>query len=82
MVAKRDTSLAVRERAINGNGLRGTTIENATAQATMQPWVAMERYQLSRGSRVSQLNTLDLGCLQIVQEHQHVAIQKLGNVIF
>ena len=79
MVAKRDTSLAVRQRAINGNGLRSTTIENATAQATMQPWVSMECYQLSRGSRVSQMNTLDLGCLQIVQEHQHVAIQKLGS---
>ncbi|MCS6758859.1 MAG: hypothetical protein MO852_07390 [Candidatus Devosia euplotis] len=79
MIAKGDISLAVQDRAINGNGLRSTTIGNANAQAAMQPWVAIECYQLSRGSRVSQMNTLDLGCLQIVQEHQNAAIQKLGS---
>ncbi|KKB84372.1 hypothetical protein VW29_10420 [Devosia limi DSM 17137] len=58
--------------------LRSTIIENAATQAAMQPWVAMECYQLSRGKRVSQMDSLDLGGLRIVQESQFAAIQKLG----
>lgn len=60
------------------SNLRSTIIESAAAQAAMQPWVAMECYQLSRGKRVSQMDSLDLGRLQIVREYQFAAIQKLG----
>ena len=58
--------------------LRSTTIESAAAQAAMQPWVVMECYQLSRGKRLSQMDSLDLGRLQIVREYQFAAVQKLG----
>ncbi len=79
MIATSGASPAAQDRAALGNELRSKTIENAAAQASMQPWVAMECYQLSRGGRVSQMHTLDLGNQQIVQEHQFAAVQKLGS---
>lgn len=54
------------------------TLEDAGAQAAMQPWIEMEYYQLSRGSRVGDIESLDLGALQVVREGQHAAVQKLG----
>ncbi|WP_245566197.1 carbonic anhydrase [Stappia stellulata] len=74
-----DASPAAQDGAAFGNALRAKTIEDAAAQATMQPWVAMACYQLSRGGQVSQMHTLDLGSQQIVQEHQFAAVQKLGS---
>lgn len=71
-------ALPAQNAASNGAGLRSTTIEYAAAQAAMQPWVTMECYQLSRGKQVSQMDTLDLGGLQVVRERQFAAIQKLG----
>ncbi|WP_299810676.1 helix-turn-helix domain-containing protein [uncultured Roseibium sp.] len=76
--SKGDASLAVRDAATSLSGLRSEIIENAAAQAAMQPWVTMECYQLSRGKQVSQMDSLDLGRVQIVREHQFAAIQKLG----
>ncbi|UJQ94880.1 helix-turn-helix domain-containing protein [Mariluticola halotolerans] len=61
-----------------GKNLRSSIIESAAAQAAMQPWVAMECYQLSRGKQVSLMDSLDLGRVQIVREHQFATIQKLG----
>lgn len=57
MIVTIDASPATQDRAAFGNELRAKTIEDAAAQATMQPWVAMECYQLSRGGRVSQMQT-------------------------
>jgi AraC family ethanolamine operon transcriptional activator len=58
--------------------VRSTMIEAATAQAAMQPWIEMECYQLGRGKRLAQLDSVDLGSRQIVRERQEVAVQKLG----
>ena len=55
-----------------------TVIEAAATQAAMQPWTSMECYQLGRGKRLAQMESLDLGSQQIVREHQEVAVQKLG----
>ncbi|PVB62324.1 helix-turn-helix domain-containing protein [Labrenzia sp. 011] len=77
-VSKCDASLAAGEVATSFSGLRSTIIESAATQAAMQPWVAMECYQLSRGKQVSQMDSLDLGRVQVVREQQFAAIQKLG----
>ncbi|WP_157973705.1 helix-turn-helix domain-containing protein [Tropicimonas sp. IMCC34043] len=79
MMVTIDASPAAQDRAAFGNELRAKAIGDAATQATMQPWVAMKCYQLSRGGRVSQMHTLDLGSQQIVQEHQFAAVQKLGS---
>lgn len=55
-----------------------TVIEAAATQAAMQPWVEMECYQLGRGKRLAQMDSLDLGSQQVVRERQEVAVQKLG----
>lgn len=64
--------------ALCASNLRSTVIEAAANQAAMQPWIAMECYQLGRGKQLAQMESLDLGSQQIVQEHQQVAVQKLG----
>lgn len=61
-----------------GKALRSTVIEDASAQASMQHWIEMECYQLSRGRQLAQMDILDLGNHQIVQERQVAAVQKLG----
>ncbi|MGV8834056.1 MAG: helix-turn-helix domain-containing protein [Devosia sp.] len=76
--AKGGARLAVPDTATGGRGLRSTTIESAEAQAAMQPWVAMECYQLSAGKQVSLMDSLDLGSVQVVRERQLATIQKLG----
>jgi AraC-like DNA-binding protein len=38
----------------------------------------MECYQLSRGRRLAQMDSLDLGSQQVVRERQDAAVQKLG----
>lgn len=58
--------------------MRSTVIEAAFVQAAMQPWVEMECYQLGRGKRLAQMDSLDLGSQQVVRERQEVAVQKLG----
>ena len=55
-----------------------TVIEHADAQAALQPWIAMECYQLSAGAQLAQMDSLDLGHQQIVREQQTAAVQKLG----
>jgi AraC family ethanolamine operon transcriptional activator len=70
--------LAVPDTVTAGRSLRSTTIESAEAKAAMQPWVAMECYQLSSGKQVSLMDSLDLGSLQVVRERQLATIQKLG----
>ena len=57
---------------------RSTVIEHAGAQAALQPWIAMECYQLSAGGQLAQMDSLDLGHQQIVREQQTAAVQKLG----
>lgn len=56
------------------------TIEDACTQADMQPWIAMQCYQLSSGHQLAQLDSLNLGSQQAVQERQYAAIQKLGTM--
>ena len=63
---------------ISGNGMRSIVVEAAEMQAAMQPWVVMECYQLGRGRRLGQMDSLDLGSQQVVREHQDVAVQKMG----
>lgn len=53
-------------------------IEDPATQAAMQPWIAMECYQLSPGQRLAQMDTFSLGKQQIVRETQLAAVQKLG----
>lgn len=60
------------------NNVCSRAIESAATQAAMQPWVAMECYQLGRGKHLAQMDCLDLGNRRIVREQQKVAIQKLG----
>ena len=74
-----DTSAAARhDLEARPGGLHSATIESAATQAALQPWVEMECYQLSRGKQLSQMDTLDLGPMQIVRERQLAAIHKLG----
>ncbi len=61
-----------------GNGMRSVAIEAAEVQASMQPWFRLECYQLSRGTRLAQVDLLDLGGRHIVRESQYAAIHKLG----
>ena len=63
---------------MTAGNVRSAVIEAAATQAAMQPWVEMECYQLGRGKRLTQMDSLDLGSQQIVREHQQVAVQKLG----
>ncbi|MGP9799525.1 helix-turn-helix domain-containing protein [Rheinheimera sp. NSM] len=53
-------------------------IEDAATQAAMQPWIAMECYQLSHGRCLAKMDTLSLGGQQVVRETQLAAVQKLG----
>lgn len=53
-------------------------IEHAAVQASTQPWIEMECYQLSPGKQLAQMETLDLGGQQVVRESQVAAVQKLG----
>lgn len=57
---------------------RSVVAEDATVQASAQSWVPMECYQLTNGSRVAQMDILDLGPQQLVRERQEAAVQKLG----
>lgn len=58
--------------------LLSSTVEDPSMQAALQPWIAMECYQLGRGRELAQMESLDLGNYQIVRESQTVAVQKLG----
>ncbi|WP_048646996.1 helix-turn-helix domain-containing protein [Nitratireductor soli] len=73
-----DVSHADRKTAADGNGLRSAAIEDAAVQASMQPWIGMECYQLSRGRWLAHMDSLDLGSQQVVRERQDAAVQKLG----
>lgn len=63
-----------------GQGLLSTIVEDASIQASLQPWIAMEYYQLGqgRGRQLALMDCLDLGSQQIVRESQVAAVQKLG----
>ena len=75
-VAARESGAGV--IAMPPGDVRSTVIEAAAVQAAMQPWIEMECYQLGRGKRLAQMDSLDLGSQQIVRERQEVAVQKLG----
>ncbi|WP_373018372.1 helix-turn-helix domain-containing protein [Thiomicrorhabdus sp.] len=60
------------------NGFYSAVIEDSSVQASMQSWIEMDCYQLSRGSRIAQMDCLDLGNQQIVRESQQAAVQKQG----
>lgn len=62
----------------SGSRLLSLNIDHAGVQAATQPWLEMECYQLSRGKRLAQMRSLDLGDKQIVVESQAAAVQKLG----
>ncbi len=53
-------------------------IADVGQQAALQPWIEMDCVQLSRGQHLADFASLDLGTLQIVQERQFTAVQKLG----
>lgn len=63
---------------VTNKGLLSTTVDDASMQAAIQPWIGMEFYQLSRGKQVAQVDILDLGSQQIVRESQQASVQKLG----
>lgn len=46
--------------APKGTGRQTSVIEDGAAQAALQPWIGMECYQLSVGSRLAQMDSLDL----------------------
>jgi AraC family ethanolamine operon transcriptional activator len=64
--------------AIGANRFHSTAIEDAAMQAALQPWAEMECYQLGTGRRLAQMDSLDLGKLQVVRETQAAAVQKVG----
>lgn len=64
--------------APKGTGRQTSVIEDGAAQAALQPWIGMECYQLSVGSWLAQMDSLDLGRLQVVRERQYATVQKLG----
>ena len=53
-------------------------IEDAATQAALQPWAAMECYQLGPGRQLAQMETFNLGRQQVVRETQLASVQKLG----
>ena len=55
-----------------------TIIQDPDVQASMQSWIEMECYQLSRGNQLAQMDCLDLGGQQLVRETQTTSVQKLG----
>jgi AraC family ethanolamine operon transcriptional activator len=62
-----------------GYALQTELVEASSTQALLQPWVEIECVQLSNGRKVAQLDSLDLGSLQIVRERQQTSVQKLGS---
>jgi AraC family ethanolamine operon transcriptional activator len=66
------------DAATNAAERRSATIEDAAVQASEQPWIGMECFQLSRGKRLAQMDSLDLGGMHVVRERQYAAVQKLG----
>jgi AraC family transcriptional regulator, ethanolamine operon transcriptional activator len=64
--------------AENEHAYSSVCIEDAATQAAMQPWIAMECYQLSPGKQLTNMETLDLGQQQLVRETQLAAVHKLG----
>lgn len=62
----------------SGQTLLSATVEDASVQAALQPWIEMECYQLGRGRQLVQLDSLDLGSYQLVRESQVAPVQKLG----
>jgi len=63
----------------DSNALQSAPIEDPSVQATMQPWVEMECYQLSGGRKLAEMDTLDIGTQQIVRERQAIPVHKLGH---
>jgi AraC family ethanolamine operon transcriptional activator len=63
---------------ITGRYLHSATIEDATTQASMQPWANMECYQLSSGKELVKMDIIDLGSQQVVRESQLASVQKIG----
>jgi len=57
---------------------RSVAVEDASTQATLQPWIDMACYQLSPGTQLAQMDCLDLGSQQVVRERQAATVQKLG----
>ncbi|HEY7884592.1 MAG TPA: helix-turn-helix domain-containing protein [Cellvibrionaceae bacterium] len=53
-------------------------IDDAAIQAALQPWAAMECYQLGSGRHLAQMEVLNLGRQQVVRETQLASVQKLG----
>lgn len=60
--------------------LHSVPVMDAAMQASLQPWVEMECYQLSHGQQVCWMDTLDFGQLQLVQERQLATVHKMGSV--
>ncbi|MDO6748633.1 hypothetical protein [Gilvimarinus sp. 1_MG-2023] len=65
-------------RALPRELYNSACIEDAVIQAAMQPWAAMECIQLGSGRQLVQMETLNLGKLQVVRETQLASVQKGG----
>lgn len=64
--------------AIDEIGLHSRQIDDADMQAAMQPWIAMDCFQLSHGRQLAHVDSLNFGRQQIVRECQDAAVQKIG----
>ncbi|MBU1297377.1 MAG: helix-turn-helix domain-containing protein [Gammaproteobacteria bacterium] len=64
--------------SITDKHLHSATVEDATIQASMQPWANMECYQLSSGKTLAKMDIIDLGRQQVVRESQLATVQKVG----
>ena len=56
--------------SITDKHLHSATVEDATIQASMQPWANMECYQLSSGKTLAKMDIIDLGRQQGVRAAQ------------
>ena len=80
-ISLEDSEKALAENIIatpSSSHLSSVQIEDPDVQATIQPWLNIECYQLSHGAQLSQVDSLNLGKQQIVRETQVASVQKLG----
>lgn len=64
--------------SVDENKLRSTAAEDPARQASEQPWVEMECYQLGAGGTLAQIEILDFGNQQLVRETQAATVLKVG----
>lgn len=58
--------------------LRTEELEHADRQAGLQPWIPMDCFQIGKGRRLGNIDSLSLDGMHLVRERQDAAVQKLG----